>query len=214
MSSKIHRGGMVPAQTITWRSAGGQSSEPARLDAAERSPSSRLEAQIRDLERQAEARAQTAYQAGRQEGETVARAQLQETIVRLGRSIEEISGVRQRARHEAENDMVGLALAIARRVLRRELTVDPEALQGVVKAALERIDARELHRVRTHPEHAAHIAQQLERIGIPRRVEVAADPVLERGAVVFETTRGALDASVDTQLAEIERGFADLVRRT
>ena len=31
------------------------------------------------------------------------------------------------------------------------------------------------------------------------------------GGVILESSRGLLDASVDTQLAEIERGFADLV---
>jgi len=28
--------------------------------------------------------------------------------------------------------------------------------------------------------------------------------------VIFETTRGSLDASAETQLREIERGFTDL----
>jgi flagellar assembly protein FliH len=40
---------------------------------------------------------------------------------------------------------------------------------------------------------------------------VTPDPGLERGAAVLETARGELDASIETQLAEIERGFADLV---
>jgi len=31
--------------------------------------------------------------------------------------------------------------------------------------------------------------------------------------VIFETSRGDLDASIDTQLGEIERGLADVVRR-
>jgi flagellar biosynthesis/type III secretory pathway protein FliH len=30
------------------------------------------------------------------------------------------------------------------------------------------------------------------------------------GAVVFETSRGSVDAGLDTQLREIERGFADV----
>jgi flagellar biosynthesis/type III secretory pathway protein FliH len=43
-------------------------------------------------------------------------------------------------------------------------------------------------------------------------VEVLADPALEPGSVRLESAAGTLDASVDTQLEEIERGFADLVR--
>jgi flagellar assembly protein FliH len=53
----------------------------------------------------------------------------------------------------------------------------------------------------------------LASLNLPSRVEVAGDPGLERGSVVLDTARGSLDSSVETQLQEIERGFADLVRR-
>jgi flagellar assembly protein FliH len=53
-----------------------------------------------------------------------------------------------------------------------------------------------------------------EKMGVPHRIEVVADPGLAPGSVVLESERGTLDASVGTQLDEIERGFADLVRRT
>ena len=39
------------------------------------------------------------------------------------------------------------------------------------------------------------------------------DGSLQPGGVVFETNQGNLDASVDSQLAEIERGLADHMRR-
>jgi flagellar assembly protein FliH len=89
--------------------------------------------------------------------------------------------------------------------------VDDEAMLGIVKAALQRLDARELHRVRLHPQHADAVTQALAAMSLPRRVEVVADGTLELGAAVFETVRGSLDASVETQLREIERGFVDLV---
>ena len=37
--------------------------------------------------------------------------------------------------------------------------------------------------------------------------------MLTQGSAVFETSRGELDASVDTQLAEIERGLTDVLER-
>ena len=92
--------------------------------------------------------------------------------------------------------------------MRRELTVDPESLLGLLKAGLEKIEASELRRVRVHPEHAPVLARLLE--GSAREVQLAADPALPVGAVIFETSRGSLDAGLETQLKEIERGFADL----
>jgi flagellar biosynthesis/type III secretory pathway protein FliH len=45
------------------------------------------------------------------------------------------------------------------------------------------------------------------------QVEVLPDAAREPGSVIFETSRGNLDASVDTQLQEIERGLADRLRK-
>ncbi|HEX4594974.1 MAG TPA: FliH/SctL family protein, partial [Bryobacteraceae bacterium] len=160
---------------------------------------------------------QGAYHQGFQDGQGAARQQLGGDLdamaVRLARTIEEMSGMRQRFRHEAEEDVIALALAIARRILHRELTVSPEALLGLLKAALEKIEVREVHRVRVRPEDAPLVQQHLDQMGLPQRVELIADPGLERGSAILDSSRGALDVSVETQLAEIERGFADLVRR-
>lgn len=172
-----------------------------------------LEARLRDLEQQAPAREQKARQAGFKEGEEAAAAKWRDAIENASRSVAEMAGMRSRMRRECEEDAVKLSLAMARRILRRELTVDGEALLGLVKAAVERVDLRETHRVRVRPEDAALVSAYFERIGSPHRIEVGADPGLERGAVVFETQRGQLDASMDTQLEEIERGFADMLRR-
>ena len=132
--------------------------------------------------------------------------------LKLARSIEELTGSRLRYRREAEQDVVALALAVARRILHRELTVSPEALLGLVKVALDKMEAREVHQVRVSRQDAAMVRQFFEQMGLPQRVEVIADAGLAPGGVTIESARGSLDASVDTQLAEIERGFADLVK--
>lgn len=151
--------------------------------------------------------------AGRREGEEAASAALNPVMARLARTIEDLSGARHQMHREAEDDVVRLAIAIARRVLNRELTIDPEALLGLARAALDRIDARELQRVLVHPADQKLLDAELKKLCLPKRIEVVADTALERGAALFETTRGTLDASVSTQLNEIERGLADKVAR-
>jgi flagellar assembly protein FliH len=146
--------------------------------------------------------------AGRQKGA----AELQPVMARLARSIEEMGGMRARFRREAEADLIALAMAIARRVLRREVAVDPEALHGLVLGALEKMQMQEIRRVRVHPSHAALVAACLREAG-GLAVEVVADAAREPGAVILETERGNLDASVESQLREIERGLADRMGR-
>lgn len=109
--------------------------------------------------------------------------------------------------------MVQLALEIARRILRRELTVDPEAILGLVRAGLESVSLREVLEVRLHPAHAETVRLCLNKLGAPAALAVIADPHLEPGALLVETRRGGFDASADSQLEEIQRGFADLLEQ-
>ncbi|MGD0616973.1 MAG: FliH/SctL family protein [Bryobacteraceae bacterium] len=174
-----------------------------------------LEAEIRALELLVESASKEALHKGIQQGEAEGRkkalAQLDAELQRLARTVADMAGLRHNIRREAEEELVRLALAIARRVLHRELSVDPDALMGLVKAALAKIEIRDTYSVRTHPEHAAPVTRYLTQIGAPQKIEVVADPSLEKGSVIFETGRGSLDASVDTQLVEIQRGLTDLI---
>ncbi|MBZ5606890.1 MAG: hypothetical protein LAP38_01420 [Acidobacteriia bacterium] len=217
MSSKVHRGG-VPLEPMAWRRVPPVDRPPSHANDYPAAAYAPLGGGTIGLAPEySNDPARSAYQQGFQEGQAAGRqemaAQVEALNLQVSRSIEEMSGLRQRFRHEAEQDVVALAIAIARRILHRELTVAPEALLGLVKAALEKIEGREVHRVRVSRDDAHMVEQFLEKMGLPRRVEVIADPSLARGAVLLDSSRGALDASVETQLAEIERGFADLVRR-
>ena len=211
MSSKRHRGGEIPLQPMAWPRV-------SPLDAIPGDASAFPGASLGPLANSGPAGPGRAYSDQVfQEGQATARreaaAQMDAMNLQVARAVEELAGLRQRFRHEAEEDVVALAMAIARRILHRELTVAPEALLGLVKAALEKIDLREVHRVRVSRPDAAMVTQHLEKMGLPRPIEVVADPGLPRGSAILDSSRGALDASVETQLAEIERGFADLIRR-
>jgi len=169
-----------------------------------------------DSERETEARA-AVYRQGVAAGEAAsaqsAQALLAPALAAFGAMVEELAGMRKNLRAEAEEAAVTLALAVARRVLHREIAADPEAILGLVKAASQKCAARETQRLRVSPRDAETIREQQSRLNLQPGLEIVADANLERGSAIFETSRGDLDASVDTQLAEIERGFVDLLKR-
>jgi flagellar assembly protein FliH len=127
--------------------------------------------------------------------------------------IKELASQRRRVRAEAEEDTVKLAIAIARRVLHRELATDPEAILGLVSTAFAKLNAREVHRLRVSPLEAAAIQENRARLEFPVGMEIVSDASFQSGCAVFETSRGDLDASINTQLAEIDRGLTDIVQR-
>lgn len=215
MSSRVREpddtSGVEP---LVWRQM--HAAGPARTGADAEDPQ-RSREQFAQLQQQYEQRTREAHAAGVREGEAAGRqraaAELQPVIDRLGRAIDEIGGLRARLRAEAEADLIQLSLAIARRVLRRELAIDPEALHGLVLGALEKLSGQEISRVRVNPAHAALVTESLRQNSASDKVQVIADPSRELGTVIFETQRGNLDASVESQLQEIERGLADRLRR-
>ncbi len=217
MSSKV----LAPddnfdAAPVVWRRVGSAATSPAAAAAGAPPPPDDAQ-RLALLQQQSEQRIREAHAAGLREGEATGRtratAEFQQAVERMTRSIDEIAGFRPRLRSEAEADMVRLSLAIARRVLRRELAIDPEALHGLVLGALEKIQGQEISRVRVHPSHAALVADCLRQNGSAVNVEVVPDPSREPGAIIFETQRGNLDASIESQLQEIERGLADRLRK-
>jgi flagellar assembly protein FliH len=178
----------------------------ARCDGACRQQQEQWESR---LQAETEAARRDGIRHGLEEGRRQASAILEVEFARLARAIEETAGIKARLRAEAERELVELALAIARRILRRELHVDSEAVLGLAKAALEKASLREVAEVRLHPALAAPVRAHLERIGAPQSIAVREDPSLEPGALLVETVRGTIDASLETQLDEISRGLAD-----
>jgi flagellar assembly protein FliH len=160
---------------------------------------------------------QESYHRGFTEGKAVGRqqagAELESVLDQLGRSLATLSSLRSRIRGEAEGDLLKLAISIARRVLHRELTLDPESIEGLIRVALDKLQSRELCRVRVHPEQEQAIRKSLERFANSQKVELITDSSLQCGDVLFETAHGNLDASIESQLGEIERGLADRLRR-
>ncbi len=146
-------------------------------------------------------------------GQQQAKGELQPILDQLGKSLATLSSLRSRIRSEAEGDLLKLAISIARRVLHRELTLEPESIEGVIRVALEKLQSRDLCRIRVHPDQESAIRSALERFSNSQKVELVADSSMQCGDVIFETAHGNLDASIESQLREIERGFADRLRR-
>lgn len=172
-----------------------------------------LQAKLAEARALAEQKAKQAYETGYREGDVAAKKQLQADVnaqvERFAAAAVEVAAARADTIRRAHNDTVKLAIEIARRVLHRELTVDASALEALIKAALEKLQSQEVYRVRVHPEQEGIVRTCLEQTGRGTAIAVVSDPVQPKGGVVFDIARGSLDASVDTQLSEIERGLAD-----
>ncbi|HEX4136670.1 MAG TPA: FliH/SctL family protein [Bryobacteraceae bacterium] len=175
-----------------------------------------LRSKVEELNSLLEREKKEAWELGYRAGDAAARQSLEgeirETTSRLASAVSEIASQRPETIRRAEGDTVRLSIEIARRVLHREITVDPAALTALVSAALEKLRNQEIQRVRIHPDLSKLLKSLLEQYGRSAAIEVIPDVSLPLGGVTFEIARGSLDASVETQLREIERGLVDQIR--
>lgn len=206
---RIRPGDHAAAQVVAWR--------PSSRGAAPTAPQRHADGSPAVAHPENDARVQAAYQQGQTAAEAAANQRaalrLEPTVAALNAVIQELASLRKRFRADAEEDTVRLAVAIARRVLHRELATDPEAILGIVIAAFQKLNVRETQRLRISPADAAVIQANRIHLELPPGLDLSEDSSLVPGSVIFQTSRGELDASVDTQLAEIERGFTDVLRR-
>lgn len=150
------------------------------------------------------------------EGETQARSRFEREIAAerqvLAKAVQGFARDREDYFGHVEAEVVKLAIGIARKILHREVQVDPLLLAGVVRVALDKIAAGTSVRLKVHPDHvyAWHdfFSNQQEHPVVP---ELLSDATLGMGQCVLETALGTTELTLEAQLAEIERGFFDLL---
>lgn len=216
MPAKLLNSLAVETSPLPWkqRSAAARPADSKR--AAPRSGSEEapaLRQKVDELTAASEQASRQAFEAGRAAGDAAARraleAEVRASTEKLAQTIAGVAATRAEAFRRAEADTVKLAIEIARRVLHRELSMNPTAIEALVKAALEKLQSQEIYRVKVHPDQERVIRTCLEQAGRSQGIEIIGDPSQQKGGALFELSRGALDASVETQLREIERGLAD-----
>jgi flagellar assembly protein FliH len=125
----------------------------------------------------------------------------------LTRSLAELGQLYSLIVTRTEHDLVRLSLEIARKIIHREVTTDPDITLTLVRVALARLHPRAVATVRLHPEDFSYVDSQLESSGTGCRIEMIADTTVGRGGCIVQSEHGDIDARIDQQFAIIERGF-------
>jgi flagellar assembly protein FliH len=214
MLSRVLTETEAAAAPAVWRKQGPGGAAPVgRPERRSESETEARQARTEELNAAIELRVRQAYESGFREGEATARqsaeSQVREVVEKLAATVVEVAATRGDSIRRAEADIVRLSIEIARRILHRELSVDTSALEALIHAALDKLRSQEVYRVRVHPDHERLVRACLQQIGRDPEIEVLSDASQPRGGAIFEISRGTLDASVETQLREIEHGLAD-----
>ena len=191
------------------------STEPADAELEARRLLEGARAEAERIEEAARQHAAAAEREARERGLREAREHFDEAVAdalrpwrdQLADSLAEVAALRAHTAARVEQELVRLALEIARKVVHREVHLDPEIALTLVRVALSRVNSRALARVRLNPADCAFVESRLAQLGSAGTIELVEDHTVGRGGCVVETETGDIDARIEQQFAEIERGL-------
>lgn len=114
---------------------------------------------------------------------------------------------------QIEPELLGLSVAIAKKIIRHEVEMNDGFVLETVKTSLRQLRDRQDLKVRVNPADYELVRGRKEDIagscdGV-RTVEVIDDRRVDQGGCILESGSGTLDARLDSQIVEVERALME-----
>jgi flagellar assembly protein FliH len=145
-----------------------------------------------------------AFDQGLAEGREAGRGEVRAQVEKLSAMFHDLARPFEVLDVEVERELLALAMALARQIVRRELKTDPTQIIGIIRDAIAALPvaAREV-RVHLHPEDAAVVRQYLAPTESAPAWTIVEDPVMARGGCQITTATSRIDARLETRLGAI-----------
>ncbi len=176
---------------------------------------SRVEEILVESEKKIEAAVKHAYERGHAEGfrkgcETREK-ELAATAESLKKLLLEVENIRRSILERGEAKVLKLIVAVARKVIRREVAMDRDVILGVLREAVKNVLDRDRIKIRLNPRDHERVSRLTPGLiagfeGI-RSITLETDEGIGAGGAVIETAFGEIDATLEQQLEEILKAF-------
>ncbi|GAX91447.1 FliH/SctL family protein [Effusibacillus lacus] len=157
---------------------------------------------------------QTGYRNGYEEGKAVGEASYNNKIEQALELINRVEMNRKTYQLQAEQELLELACAVARKIMGKEIECESSWVSNTVKSALAELVDRSQVEVIAHPDDIPILVTVKEEMFIKHgsqvELQLKADPAVERGGCLLRTRQGTVDARIDSQLQEVRRALLDM----
>ena len=138
---------------------------------------------------------------------------VQTALPALAESIRTLQLERDRWLAHWEETAVNLSAAIAQKIVRAELTRNPQISQVMIREALELATGSSTLRVRLNPHDFAvlqeHGHDEIRRLTHHAEIEFNQDATIAPGGCIVETRYGVIDAQIETLIVRISNELLD-----
>ncbi len=145
-----------------------------------------------------------AFQQGLRDGAAAGREQLRAQVERLDALLSDLARPLEELDANVQQELLALAMALARQIVRRELRQDPTQIIGIVREAVAQLPvaAREV-RVQLHPQDAAIVREHLAPAERERAWTLVEDPMMMRGGCQVTSATSRVDVRLETRLGAL-----------
>ncbi len=150
------------------------------------------------------------YAEGLEQGAAQAREPLQQAVAALQGAAQAVLGDRGHYMRDLEANLSALAVLVAGKIVRREVSADPELVRELVGHSLQMIKPDSPVVVRLHPEDLAGVQAGLDSFSDVEAgtIRCAADENLERGSFFVEGPQRIVDGRLDRVLTTLYERLA------
>lgn len=152
------------------------------------------------------------YTKGFEEGEHVKEADIAEyhkTVRLLLQLVADLEQLTEKIANEAENDVLTLSIAVARRIVQKEISQDTDILLGFVTEGLKGLGPTETAFIRVHPDDFELLERKsddlLQAVQGVRCLNFEQDPSLLPYDAIVESRERSIDVRPDSQITMIAR---------
>ncbi len=141
---------------------------------------------------------------------------LEQLQQRYGLAVSGLGGLAERMRSELPGLVADCAVAVAERILGREIDARPEWIMQNARQCIERIGPNGPLRLRLHPDDRQLVMERqpaAEWLNQPGGLELVPDATLRRGDCILESSRARIDATIARQLESLRPFVEDAVAR-
>ncbi len=159
---------------------------------------------IMDVEKQA---FEQGYAEGERIGKQMGEAMIETICKRYEKSLAELAVSHKRMAESMEEHTVRLALEIARKIVQRELALDPDLLTALATVALKRLSGHQSIILRISRLDFERVRAAIGNMN--PALTVSEDPALDRGDFIIETGQTHLDGRLSSQVDAIGRALLE-----
>jgi flagellar assembly protein FliH len=142
------------------------------------------------------------FSQGQKDGQEVGERSLEQQIQQFQDLVNALVQEKEELYRLREKELVELVLLISRKIVVRELTVQPEAIQEIVDAGFKLLADTENIKLHLNPKDH-ELLEQAPQEAWPPEVELVADGTVSPGGFFLETATGEIDGTMKNRWAVV-----------